>query len=84
MDNDDRAPSGSGVAEAGPKTVGSGWTGYSQVFSDGGGVIYGVLPNGDLMWYRHLGRQDGSSNWSGPKKVGLSWASFTRIATAPG
>jgi hypothetical protein len=28
---------------------------------------------GDLMWYRHVGRQDGSFHWEGPKKVGTGW-----------
>jgi hypothetical protein len=44
----------------------------------GGGVIYAVPINNDLMWYRHDGHNDGSFRWSGPIKVGSSW-SFSQI-----
>jgi hypothetical protein len=73
----------------GPKKVGTGWGGFNHVFSGGDGVIYGVQSitqanvkvvgttpqpsGGDLMWYRHLGREDGSFQWEGPKKVGTGW-----------
>ena len=45
----------------------------SQLRRDG--VIYGVTTNGDLMWYRHDGRGDGSFRWTAPqgKKVGIGW-----------
>jgi len=45
----------------------------SQLRRDG--VIYGVTTNGDLMWYRHDGRADGSFRWAAPqgKKVGIGW-----------
>ncbi|HEX8231701.1 MAG TPA: tachylectin-related carbohydrate-binding protein, partial [Chloroflexia bacterium] len=59
------------------KKVGVGWD-FKQVFYGGPGspgIIYGVLPNGDLMWYRHEGREDGSFTWtySEGKKVGVGW-----------
>ena len=47
--------------------------GIKQVFAGGAGVVYAILDNGDLMWYRHEGRADGSFRWSGPKKVGNGW-----------
>lgn len=34
---------------------------------------------GDLMWYRHLGREDGSFNWIGPKKVGARWDGLSNV-----
>ncbi len=39
------------------------------------GIIYGVMNNGDLMWYRHDGRNDGSFKWAtaAGKKVGNGW-----------
>jgi hypothetical protein len=40
------------------------------------------LSGGDLSWYRHIGRADGSFAWEGPKKVGNGWGEFTR--TFPG
>lgn len=73
----------------GPKKVGLGWGELTQVFSGGDGIIYGVTPRsvaavpitggptqapgGDLLWFRHLGREDGSFNWDGPRKVGSGW-----------
>src|SRR5436305_13523859 len=39
------------------------------------GVIYGVGPNNDLLWYRHDGRTDGSFTWPfrQGKQVGVGW-----------
>ena len=37
------------------------------------GLIYAVMGNGELRWYRHLGRGDGTGNWEGPKQVGTGW-----------
>ncbi|MDQ6665135.1 MAG: tachylectin-related carbohydrate-binding protein [Acidobacteriota bacterium] len=34
---------------------------------------------GDLMWYRHVGQQDGSFRWEGPKKVGTGWSGLTKV-----
>ncbi len=35
---------------------------------------------GDLMWARHLGREDGSFRWEGPmKKVGTGWGDLQQI-----
>jgi hypothetical protein len=47
---------------------------FTDVISDGGGVIYGENQNGDLQWYQDLA-QDGTSNWapnSGAHVCGLS------------
>ena len=41
--------------------------------------IYGVEPNGDLMWYRHDGRADGTATWANGgtgQKVGNGWTVF--------
>ena len=39
------------------------------------GVIYGVVQNNDLLWYRHDGRNDGTFRWAfdAGKKVGNGW-----------
>jgi outer membrane protein assembly factor BamB len=39
------------------------------------GLIYGVADNGDLMWYRHEGRNDGTFKWTSNegRKVGQGW-----------
>jgi hypothetical protein len=46
-----------------------------QLFSGGEGVIYALMDNGDLLWYRHDGRGDGSFKWAdnNARKVGEGW-----------
>ncbi|ULH15009.1 hypothetical protein MF271_13720 [Deinococcus sp. KNUC1210] len=83
---------GGGLQDAGSwnptsgKTVGVGWNGFNQVFSTGKGIMYGILPNGDLKWYRHTayltggGLQDaGSWNPTSGKTVGVGWNSFLTV-----
>jgi hypothetical protein len=49
------------------------------------GVIYGITLNGDLMWMRHDGRNDGSFRWepmpNGGKKVGHKRMTALRSAS---
>jgi hypothetical protein len=55
-------------------------TRYQTVIAGvGEAVFYGMTPNGDLFWQRHLGVRDGSDRWLGPIKVGIGWNSFDRI-----
>lgn len=40
------------------------------------GVIYGIEADGDLLWYRHEGRSDGTARWANRgsgRKVGNGW-----------
>ncbi len=37
-----------------------------------------LASGGDLMWFRHLGREDGTFRWDGPKKVVPGWSAFTQ------
>jgi len=74
----------------GPKNVGRGWGEVAQVFSPGDGIIYAVMPDGTLRWYRHVGYLDGwgldrPGAWEGPKEVGRGWSSLSKIfALQPG
>jgi hypothetical protein len=43
--------------------------------------IYGIRPNGDLIWYR---KDSNASAWQGPKKVGTGWNSFKDVIPAGG
>jgi predicted lipoprotein with Yx(FWY)xxD motif len=59
-----------------PIKVGSGWNGFKQVFAADDGVIYAITQGGDLLWYQHLGRSDGTVKWANsgsPIKVGNGW-----------
>jgi hypothetical protein len=62
------------------------------VFSTGNGIIYGVTPEGKLLWYKHnfykygvgTGGQgkDGQAAWEGPKEVGTGWQNFKHVFSA--
>jgi tachylectin len=45
------------------------------------GVIYAIADNGDLLWFRHDGRGDGSFKWAASqgKKVGIGWGEFKQV-----
>ncbi len=77
----------------GPRKVGVGWGGLERVFGGGDGIIYAVTgnnfltqkigearkPGGNLLWFRHLGWQDGTFRWEGPKQVGSGWGNFEQL-----
>lgn len=43
--------------------------------------IYGIRPNGELLWYR---KDSKASAWQGPKTVGTSWNHFKDVISAGG
>ena len=61
----DGARTGGGLYDAGSwapnggKEIGIGWNSFRTVFAAPGGIIYGVMPNGDLKWYKHTGYPTG-------------------------
>jgi hypothetical protein len=68
------------------KTIGIGWSEFKQIFSGGDGVIYGVLPNGELKWYRNTGYKTGAGyndagGWDpkSGKTIGIGWNGFEQI-----
>ncbi|MEG9436724.1 hypothetical protein JAO29_11185 [Edaphobacter sp. HDX4] len=53
-----------------------------MVLATAGGHVGGNFTpasGGDLMWYRHLGWQDGSFHWAESKKVGTGWGSLATV-----
>ena len=48
---------------------------FKDIFSGGNGVVYGLMDNGDLLWFRHDGKDDGSFRWATGRgrKVGNGW-----------
>ena len=84
----------------GPRPVGRGWAGFKQVFAAGGGVIYAIEPavegvrfdrpgtvivsGGKLVWYRHLGHDDGTFRWEGPHEIASGWGGFTHVFAGSG
>lgn len=52
------------------------------VFGDGDGVIYAIPADGNLRWFQHRGRMDGSVSWANGgilKNVGTAWAEPTKV-----
>ncbi|MCM3222930.1 tachylectin-related carbohydrate-binding protein [Bacillus cereus] len=77
--NEEASRPGGSTNWQGPNGIGTGWGGFTSVFSGGGAAIYGVQSNGDLLWYGHDGYFDGSPRWRGPRKVGWGWNGFKSI-----
>src|SRR5262249_10044204 len=45
--------------------VSNGWGDFSHVITGGDGVIYAISSrDGNLLWYRHLGKDDGAPTWA--------------------
>ncbi|MBD2065978.1 hypothetical protein H6F93_00220 [Leptolyngbya sp. FACHB-671] len=72
----------------GGNKVGTDWQIFKSVFATSNGIIYGILPKGDLQWYQHDGWQDGTGLWkggNGGNKVGTDWQIFKSVfATSNG
>ena len=62
----------------GPKDVGRGWGDVEQVFSPGDGIIYAVMPDGTLRWFKHVGYLDGRGLES-PRRVARTKGSRSRL-----
>ena len=71
------------------KQIGNGWRigsdgeNFKQVFSGGAGIMYAITKDGDLLWYRHKGRNEASFSWDGPSKVNdeshKSWHEYKQV-----
>jgi hypothetical protein len=42
-------------------------------------AIYSIQNDGNLLWYRHDGRADGTFTWTGPNKVGVGWGDLKYV-----
>lgn len=65
--------------DAQPIQVATGWDSFKSVFPGGESIIYGILPDGELVWHRHDGAGSGSSNWTGPVHVASGWGDFRKV-----
>jgi hypothetical protein len=41
--------------------------------------IYGIQPDGKLLWYLHEGQADGTFHWHGPNEIGTGWDGFITV-----
>ena len=79
---------GAGLRDAGSwkgrTTVNHDFGQYTRVFSGGNGIIYGITPDGRLIWHRHYGVATGqpvesAGSWAGPKEVGVGWDGLLKV-----
>ena len=77
--NESAAARGGSREWAGPKKVGNGWGGFVTAFNAGGAYVYGIQPDGTLLWYAHDGNDNGGPTWRGPKPVGSGWQGFKSV-----
>jgi Tachylectin len=65
--------------------IGSGWDTFSQIFSGGNGIVYGVKKvTGELLWYRNRTPLAPTPRWEGPSSVGTRWGGFREITDVGG
>lgn len=76
---------GANWAAASSAVIGTGWGGFAQVVSNGGGVIYALDRSGNLHWYRYTG-SNGSTSWASGSGavIGSGWGGFSRIVAGGG
>jgi hypothetical protein len=75
-----------GWAPGSGQVVGSGWDDFTTVFAAAGGILYGILPTGGLVWYRDTLRNGtngphSSHGWApfSGSQVGAGWDGFTHV-----
>lgn len=71
----------------GAKNVSSDWAALKQVFTGGNGVIYGITPEGRLIWFRHAAFLSGDGAdvpdaWGEPREVASDWGDFRNAFSA--
>ena len=89
-----RLTGGSSFANRGAERViaqgsgGGGWASFVHLVSGGEGVLYGVKPDGSLVWYRHEEWLDGGPRFAnrGGERVlaqgsGGGWADFVHVVS---
>jgi hypothetical protein len=72
---------------AGAKNVSAGWANYKQVFTGGNGVIYGITPDGKLMWSRHAAFLAGQGTdepgaWEEAREVSSDFGQYRKVFSA--
>jgi len=72
----------SAAAWTGPTSIGTGWNGFKDVFSNGKGQIYAVTPSGELLFYFHSGYAAGEPRFLNPKTIATGWQNFRQIIPA--
>ena len=86
------APDGStGWASGSGNQIGTGWDEFSTVLSGDDGVLYGIKPTGEILWYRDLARDgsnapNGSTGWApaSGSQIDDGWDGFLHVVSGGG
>jgi hypothetical protein len=55
---------------------------FLDLVPGGQGIFYAVQADGVLLWYRHLGWQNGTVNWANGgsgRQIGVQWQQFVKV-----
>ena len=69
--------------------IGNGWDGFIHLLGCGDGILLGVLPNGDLLWYAYEGNGEadasGGTGWhlNSRNPIGNGWHGFRDLIVLP-
>jgi hypothetical protein len=58
---------------------------FLDLVPGGQGIFYAVQSDGVLLWYRHLGWQNGTTNWANGgtgRQIGVQWQQFVKVLAA--
>jgi hypothetical protein len=60
--------------------IGTGWNQFTHVIDGGGGILYAIEPNGDLLWYKDTAR-NGTWGWdpNSGNRIGVGWNVFSQV-----
>lgn len=66
------------------RQIGTGWAGFTNVLAGSNGTLFGLKPNGDLIWYRYVVSDwnTGAGYWAAGSgsRIGTGFNTFSRLA----
>jgi hypothetical protein len=81
----DTSRDGSGFSFNAPNegaVIGTDWNQFTHVIDGGGGILYAVEPNGNLLWYKDTAR-NGTWGWdpNSGNLIGTGWNVFSQVVS---
>lgn len=58
---------------------------FLDLVPGGQGIFYAIQSDGVLLWYRHLGWQNGAATWANggaSRQIGIGWQQFVKVMAA--
>jgi N,N-dimethylformamidase beta subunit-like protein/tachylectin len=80
------ADGSTGWSPASGSAIGQGWDQYKHVFAGGGGILYAITDDGELIWYKDTLRNGtngpaGATGWAANSgaQIGAGWQAFSQV-----